>query len=97
MLNWTRDGNIIRLSGQLDKDNAHLLWEARESLLSKGGCLDLSGLDRTDSAGLAALVALLAWAHRNSLSVELASPSPQLLALARVSGVQDILPFATPS
>ena len=55
--------------------------------------LDVSGLTRIDSAGLATLVAWLSSATCRQISVQLLGPTEQLLQLARVGGVDTVLPL----
>lgn len=55
--------------------------------------VDLAGLRRIDSAGLATLVAWLSEAHRRAVSVKLVAATEQVLQLARVAGVDSLLPL----
>lgn len=54
--------------------------------------LDLSGVDNTDSAGLALLVEWAGWAQREGRSLRLHHVPDQALALARISEVDKLLP-----
>ncbi|WP_075182984.1 lipid asymmetry maintenance protein MlaB [Pantoea sp. 1.19] len=57
-LTWRRDGEELVLSGELMADTLQPLWQAREALL-QGCCrVEVSGLSRVDTAGLALLVHL---------------------------------------
>lgn len=50
-----RDGDALRASGALDRSAATMLWPQLPGLLDGAVRLDLSGLSRLDSAGLALL------------------------------------------
>lgn len=55
--------------------------------------LDLSGVERTDSAGLALLVEWLRQARRRQQNLHFRNIPAQLLAIAKASGLEDILPL----
>jgi len=54
--------------------------------------VDLSGIESTDSAGLALLVEWAGWAQREGRSLHLHHLPDQALALARISEVDKLLP-----
>jgi phospholipid transport system transporter-binding protein len=54
-------------------------------------CVDLAGLTRVDSAGLALLVDWLAWARGARRQLVFAATPPALQALARLSGLEELL------
>jgi phospholipid transport system transporter-binding protein len=53
--------------------------------------VDLSGVGRADSGGLALLVDWLAWARAAHRVLKFTAPPAALLALARLSDVEDLL------
>ncbi len=53
--------------------------------------LDLGGVARVDSAGLACVLAVMAAARRNGGSLRVVHPPEDLLALARVCEVESLL------
>jgi len=85
----------VRLSGRLGFGSATELWGRRKEFLNGSPelVLDLSGLEQTDSAGLACLISLQGELHRQNRELVLVNVPPQLLNLARVSGVDSILPI----
>ena len=63
-------------------------------LVDTGGCvcLDLKNVTRTDSAGLSLLVEWQREAVHKSITIKFQNIPPQLLALARVCGLEDPIP-----
>ncbi|MBW7981629.1 lipid asymmetry maintenance protein MlaB [Enterobacillus tribolii] len=57
-LSWQKEGQTLKLSGALDRDSLLALWDTRQSALQGVSLLDVSALQRVDSAGLAMLVHL---------------------------------------
>lgn len=55
---------------------------------------DLAGVQRVDSAGLALLLEWLREARRRSKEIRFQNIPGQLAAIAKVSGLNDILPLA---
>ncbi|MDA1106926.1 MAG: STAS domain-containing protein [Proteobacteria bacterium] len=59
--------------------------------------LDLGGIERTDSAGLALLVEWLRQARHQRRDLRFRNIPAQLLAIAKASGLENILPLANHS
>lgn len=80
------DGGL-RVSGPLGFDNARDALATLSSALPSGGSMavDLSGLQRSDSAGLAVLVEWRAVAARRGVHLRLGQAPEGLRALARLS------------
>ena len=53
--------------------------------------VDCGGVTRADSAGLAVLLDWLAWGRRRSRTVSLQNLPPSLLAIAKISEVDELL------
>jgi phospholipid transport system transporter-binding protein len=87
----------LRLRGELGFDNAGAILQ--QSLGAFAGQarveVDLSGLAQVDSAGLALLLEWLRLARAEGRTVSFAMPSERLRALARLSGVEEML-FGSP-
>jgi phospholipid transport system transporter-binding protein len=83
----------LRASGELDFATAAAALEQGQALLGTGQrwTVDLSGITAGDSAGVAVLVDWLsaASARRSTLSFE--SVPEQMLAIARISELDDLL------
>jgi phospholipid transport system transporter-binding protein len=56
--------------------------------------VDLSGVERADSAGLALLIEWMREARRRDKALRLLNMPAQMLAIARVSSLDEILPLA---
>lgn len=55
--------------------------------------LDLAGVSRSDSAGLALLIEWLRYGRQNDKPVSYLNMPPQMLAIARASSLDQILPL----
>ncbi len=91
-----READLLRVRGEVSFDSVPaLLEQGRVLLAGRSGRLrlDLSGVTRADSAGLALLIEWLRIARRQRTEVEYRHVPPQLLAIARVGGVEALLPL----
>lgn len=86
----------FRLAGDLIFDTVSRALEEGEARFAglKRLELDLSGVDVTDSAGLALLVEWTARARRDGCKLSLKHMPKRALALAKISEVDKILPIA---
>lgn len=84
---------VVPLQGELTFDTVAALWQGSDALLAQGTNLvvDLQGVTRADSAGLALLVGLLRKAQQNGKSLKFTHIPEKLLAIAGVSGVAPFL------
>ncbi len=82
-----------RLIGELDFDSVPALAGRSEELFSGDGSVQVSldAVGRGNSAGLALLVDWLREARRRGRNISFTNVPSQLLALARVSGVDELL------
>ena len=84
------DPNELTISGELDLGTADLLQSAIEGLRSAGETdvvLDTAGVSFVDSRGLRTMLLAL---HGGGLSLR--RPSPQLVRLIELTGLQEHLP-----
>jgi len=88
-----RGGGHWSFAGELGVSSVPgLLARATPALRGSGDIsVDLSGVVRADSAGLALLVELLRGAARNGRSIVFRDVPEQLLSIARVCGLDGIL------
>jgi phospholipid transport system transporter-binding protein len=83
----------LGVSGALTFATAANALESARAELDRSGqtTLDLSGVTHADSAGLATLLALLAHARTQGKTLAVIHTPEGLQALARVSGVENLL------
>lgn len=81
---------IYRLHGPLTFDSVPDLWQAGLRLITRHSAitLDLQGLTRTDSAGLAVMVEWMRVARQHSARLQFRNVPAQLRALARTAGLE---------
>ncbi|URN98816.1 lipid asymmetry maintenance protein MlaB [Leclercia adecarboxylata] len=92
-LSWTREGETLLLSGELDQDYLNPLWDAREEAMKGVSCIDLSGISRVDTAGVALLVHLVSTGKRQGAQVTLSGVSDNVATLAQLYNLPaDVLP-----
>lgn len=84
-----------RLSGPLTFDTVPQLLQQGRQLFANGRAveLDLSRVERSDSAGLALLVSLVRQARQQGGAITFLNVPEQLRGLASVGGVEQILAF----
>ena len=88
------DSGLYRVSGSLGFVTATGAHAQLRRCLSAGGSIriDCSGLERIDSAGLAVLLDLVALARDQGTDLRYVALPPSVLRLARLSGVEGLLP-----
>lgn len=74
-LNWVHDQGRLILQGELDQNLLVPLWEAREQATDGVSVIDLSGLTRIDTAGLALLVHFIVLIRRQGREVKFTGKS----------------------
>lgn len=86
----------MQLSGVLDLDSVPELLSALETLSydAPAVAVDLSGVARADSAGVALLVAWMRLARQAQRDIRFLNMPSQMHNIARVSGLDAILPLA---
>lgn len=89
-------GGQIRVEGPLNFATVTAAAEASRPLFAENHVmrLDLSGVTAADSAGLALLVEWMIWARQGKCELMYLKVPQQLLAIARISDVQTLLPIA---
>ncbi|KXF80053.1 STAS domain-containing protein [Enterovibrio coralii] len=80
------------LSGELDRDTVPPFWTNRANWLPEGETvtLDLSALQRVDSAGMAMLLHLQQLLNENQQSLTLCNVPEQLRVLLKLSNVESL-------
>lgn len=89
------EGGVCRVEGELTFATATALLRQSEPLFVPGEealTLDLSAVTRADSAGVALLLEWIRRGRRAGREVRFRQMPEQMLAIARTSGVEPILP-----
>ncbi len=82
------------LTGDLDFDDVPQLLDASAAMFAHEGArlvMDLSGVRRTTSVGLALMVEWLRRARHTNKSIEFHNVPAQMLSMAKISGLDGIL------
>jgi phospholipid transport system transporter-binding protein len=89
-----REGRL-EIHGDLSFDSVPALWRDCREQCTSGAAIDvdLGQVQRSDSAGLALLIEWLREAQRSGGSLRFFNIPAQMLEMARVSGLDEILPL----
>lgn len=90
-----RDGELFRLSGELTMQTVPALWQQAAAQLPPAGqamIVDLDAVERCDSAALALLVEWMRAAGARGVEVGFRNLPRQLRDIARLTGLEDMLP-----
>lgn len=92
-----RDGDTLRVRGELDFDTVADLWAATEApiLLEPILRVDLGGVQRSNSAGVALLVQWLRQARRRQVELVFIDVPAQMREIVRVADLEQVLPVAS--
>lgn len=87
---------VVELSGHLDFTNVAKLFEDSKRIFKgkKELTFDLKGLLKSNSAGLALLLEWLSFAAKTGCIISFINLPKQLLEIAVVSGLDDVLPIS---
>ena len=90
-----RDGDTLWIQGDLDFDSVAALWNSTESLFAAGppARIDLQGVSRANSAGVALLVAWLDRVQRRQQAVQFVNVPAQMRAIIEVADLDAVLPL----
>ena len=90
-----REGDTLRVQGDLDFDSVAALWKATESLFTARppARIDLRGVHRASSAGVALLVAWLGRVQRDRQTVAFVNVPAQMRAIIEVADLDTVLPL----
>ncbi|MEA5213536.1 lipid asymmetry maintenance protein MlaB [Enterobacter cloacae] len=92
-LSWSREGETLTLSGELDQDLLNPLWDKRHEAMQGVTLIDLSHVTRVDTAGIALLAHLVAVGKKQGAIVTLHGASDNVVTLAQLYNLpQDVLP-----
>ena len=89
-----RGGGEFAVQGELDFDTVAALWRESEKLFREElpQCIDLAGVSRSNSAGVALLVEWLRQARRRDRRLHFVNIPPQMISIIEVADLDDVLP-----
>lgn len=90
-LNWRVEANQLHLSGELERETLLALWDQRESVMKQIDTIDVSALERVDSAGLALLVHLRQIALQQGKKPQFTGITEKLRTLISLYNLQQII------
>lgn len=88
---WQRSGDVLRLQGVLEEETLAPLWEARHEATSGLRVIELNGLERVDTAGLALLIQLVALVKKQGVALRMEGGSENLMTLAKLYNLPENL------
>ena len=97
LLHWQQQDRSLLLSGKLDHETLLPLWQQKEHVVRGVSEINVSGLKRVDSAGLALLVHLQNIAARSGQPVVFHGISDKLQSLITLYNLQQIIVSAEES
>lgn len=92
------ENGVLRVRGALDFSTVAALWTQALPLfegVSDACQLDMSGVDRVDSAGVALLLEWMRLARTRDVTFTITGAPPAMKDLIRLADLQDLLPVAS--
>ncbi|QUN06337.1 STAS domain-containing protein [Shewanella yunxiaonensis] len=87
MIEFKQQGDCCQVLGRLSQEDVKQLWSQRKTLVATGTrTLELSGLEYSDTAGVAFLMELLS---QHPSELQLVAPSTQVKRLIDLYDLQD--------
>lgn len=93
-ITFSRDKDTLVLKGDLDRFNLSDASVYQFLPFDKSVNVDLQQVKNIDTAGVAYLIKLVGHYQKLNKTVSVAEPSPQLIALAKISNVLELLPIS---
>lgn len=91
-LDWRVNDGVMALSGDLNRETLMPLWDARQTFIPpEVHTLDVAGLARVDSPGLAMLVYLLDATSTRKRAIVLVGLTEKLSSLMALYNLQQII------
>jgi len=91
-LSWEHQPPRLILRGELGRETLLPLWNQRQTLMAGVNTIDVAGLARVDSAGLAMLVHLREQAEQGGVTLSLTGVTDRLRTLITLYNLQNIIP-----
>jgi phospholipid transport system transporter-binding protein len=94
-IEFDRSSQTYHISGELTLDTARAVKKESDERFDNAVALDidLTHVTRSDSAGLALLIAWMRQANQSDKQISFQHVPAQMLAIAKASGLDDILPI----
>lgn len=90
----SKAGDCLQVSGAMTlRDATRLLGEGTAALQGGETLFDLAGVESVDSSALAVIFGWLRQAREQGKTIRIAHPPAELLSLAEVYGVSELLPL----
>ncbi|MCU5773426.1 lipid asymmetry maintenance protein MlaB [Erwiniaceae bacterium BAC15a-03b] len=90
-LSWRVEASTLSLQGELDRETLLALWQQRDTVMKQIDTIDVSALDRVDSAGLALLVHLRQMLQQQGKTPLFTGVTDKLLSLINLYNLQQII------
>ncbi|QHM73676.1 lipid asymmetry maintenance protein MlaB [Mixta intestinalis] len=90
-LSWRIEAGTLFLQGELDRETLLGLWQQRETAMQNIAAIDVSALQRVDSAGLALLVHLRQIAQQQGAAPVFRGVTDKLHSLITLYNLQQII------
>jgi len=90
-LNWRIEANQLHLAGELERETLLPLWQQREKVMTQIDTIDVSALERVDSAGLALLVHLRQIALQQGKTPSFTGVTDKLRSLIALYNLQQFI------
>lgn len=90
-LSWQVEAKTLYLRGELDRETLLGLWQQRETAMQNIETIDVSGLQRVDSSGLALLVHLRQIAQQQGVTPVFSGVTDKLHSLITLYNLQQII------
>ncbi len=87
-----RDNGDFVIRGDLNFESVTALWQTAGELFRERSRIDLADVNRSDSAGVALLVAWLRQSNERGWRLKFVNIPPQMQAIIQVAGLSDLLP-----
>ncbi|QTF10283.1 lipid asymmetry maintenance protein MlaB [Brenneria izadpanahii] len=91
-LSWQSQQSTLVLSGGLNRETLLPLWQQRDMLLADKTTLDVSGLSRVDSAGLALLIHFYYQRSLKGGELKIVGAGDRLKTLIALYNLDEIIP-----
>ena len=90
----TREGNTLRLSGPLTLQTVRALYDRGLQAAGQPSLeVDLARVEAVDSAAVSLMLVWLREAQRNNVALSFTNVPANLLSLARLYGIAELLPL----